>query len=170
MKPNIENKRDILLRDFLTLTGCPLAWRPYDLYLFRDGDVVFYVGQSYCAFERVWEHLRGGFKGHSTVGLFVVCNWPRAVRFTVELMCSRSARFNCVQNDLDAAERYLIEQLSPCFNEMLNRAPLPLPENYAPPTADGRRIRSLRRMIREATYAARRESGRTAWEDLHNRR
>ncbi len=164
MKPKIKDTRTILLRDFLTLTGCPPAWRPYDLYLFRNGDDVFYVGQSYCAFDRVWEHLRGGFKGQSIVGLFVVCNWPRSIRFTVQLLCSRTAQFDGVQNDLNAAERTLIEQLSPCFNETLNRTPRRLPEEFAPPTADGRRIRSLRRMIREATYAARLEGRRTAWE------
>ena len=163
MKPNTEDNQDILLRDFLTLSSCPPAWRPYDLYVFRDGDVVFYAGQSYCAFDRVWEHLRGGYKGQSVVGLFVVCNWPRSIRFTVQLLCSRATRFDCVQNDLSAAERYLIEQLSPCFNETLNRTPTPLPEEYAPPTADGRRIRSLRRMIREATHAARLESRHTTW-------
>jgi hypothetical protein len=163
MKLSINDTRVILLRDFLTLSRCPPAWRHYDLYLFLNEDDVFYVGQSYCAFDRVWEHLRGGYKGQSVVGLFVVCNWPRSIRFTVQLLCSRAGQFDCVHYDLNAAERYLIEQFSPCFNDVLNRTPRPLPEEYAPPTADGRRIRSLRRMIREATYAGRLESWRTAW-------
>jgi hypothetical protein len=169
MKPNINDTRVILLRDFLTLSSCPPGWRHYDLYLFRNGADVFYVGQSYCAFDRVWEHLRGGYKGQSVVGLFVVCNWPRSIRFTVQLLCSRATQFDCVQNDLNAAERHLIEQLSPCFNDVLNRTPRPLPEEYAPPTADGRRIRSLRRMIREATYAGRLESWRTVWMSKRSR-
>jgi hypothetical protein len=165
MKPGTEDSQTLLVREFLALTECPLAWRQYDLYLFRDGDVVFYVGQSYCAFERVWEHLRGGFKGQSIVGLFVLCNWPRSMRFTVELMASRSVRFDCVQNDLNAAERFLIEQWAPCFNEILNQRPRPLPDQYAAPTASGRRLRSLKRMIREASYAVRAEHRRTAWEN-----
>jgi len=34
---------------------------------FCDEEVVFYVGQSHNAFERVWAHLLGGFQGHSIV-------------------------------------------------------------------------------------------------------
>ena len=34
-------------------------------------EVVFYVGQSYLAFGRVWEHLLSGFKGHSIMGRFI---------------------------------------------------------------------------------------------------
>ena len=63
----------------LTMTHCPPEWRWHDLYLFRDHDIVFYVGQSYNAFERIWEHLRGGSKGHSKVGRFILCNWTRSM-------------------------------------------------------------------------------------------
>jgi hypothetical protein len=45
------------------------------IYLFRDAAVAFYIGQSYLAFARVWEHLLSGFKGHSIMGRFVWCNW-----------------------------------------------------------------------------------------------
>jgi hypothetical protein len=152
------------LKKFLTLLDCPPEWRRHDLYLFRDDEVVFYVGQSYHAFERVWEHLRGAFKGRSVVGRFVLCNWPRALKFTVELMSSQSARFEALGNDLDAAERYLIQQFSPCFNEALNDDPTPLPASYSPPHAPVRHPRSLKRMMREAEYAVRAESRKTLWE------
>jgi hypothetical protein len=52
------------LKEFLlTELHCPPELRPYDLYLCRDDEVVFYVGQSYVAFDRVWQHILDGFKG-----------------------------------------------------------------------------------------------------------
>jgi len=151
------------LKRFLTLEQCPSGWRGYDLYLFRDDEVVFYVGQSHIAFERVWEHLRGGFKGRSVVGRFVLCNWPCAMSFIIELMSSKSTHFNAVGNRLDAAEQLLIEQLLPCFNEAMNSRPTPLPKKYTPPSATVRRPKSLKRMISEAGRAMRLENSRKPW-------
>ena len=147
----------------LTIEQCPSEWRRHDLYLFRDDAVVFYVGQSYNAFERVWVHLYGGFKGRSVVGRFVLYNWPRSMHFVVELMHSQSARFDPLGNDLDAAERYLIEQLSPCFNEAWNSHPTPLPDKYAPPGARGRRPKSIKRMMHDAARACQLEEDRKQW-------
>ncbi|MBE0697801.1 MAG: hypothetical protein IH586_12840, partial [Anaerolineaceae bacterium] len=47
----------LLLRRFLILASCPPVWHDFDLYTIRDGEAVFYIGQSECAFERVWEHI-----------------------------------------------------------------------------------------------------------------
>ena len=158
---NIQaNQRAIAvpLKRFLTLTHCPNEWRRHDLYLVRDDQIVFYVGQSYNAFERVWEHLRGSFKGQSAVGRFILNNWPRALNLTIELLSSRSARFSAVGNDLGAAERFLIARYAPCFNEALNADSTPLPEGYSAPNASVRRPRSLRRMIHDAEQALRRDA------------
>jgi len=154
----------IPLRNFLIVTDCPAEWRRHDLYLLGDEEVAFYVGQSYNAFERVWEHLRGGFKGRSVVGRFVLSNWPRAMGFIVELLHSGSPRFDPAGNTPEAAERYLIEQLRPCFNEALNDRPTPLPARYARPDAKVRRPRSLKQMMREAEYAIRSENSGRPWE------
>jgi hypothetical protein len=143
------------VKKFLTIEQCPADWRSLDLYLFRNDEVVFYVGQSQLAFDRVWEHVRDGFKGRSVMGRFILCNWPASIKFTIELSCSRSNRFAAMSNDLDAAERMLIEQWSPCFNEALNSHPARLPQGYAPPTSALRCSRSLSRLIREASYAVR---------------
>ena len=70
--PNIA----IPLKRFLLIEQCPADWKGLDLYLFRDETTAFYAGQSQLAFARVWEHLLGGFKGHSIVGRFVWANWP----------------------------------------------------------------------------------------------
>lgn len=143
------------LREFLVIADCPEAWREYDLYLFRDEGMVFYVGRSQTAFTRVWTHIYDGFKGRSLVGRFVLMNWPRALHFTIELRCSRDAQFAALGHHVEAAEAALIEAYAPCFNEMLNRTPTPLPADYNPPTAKGRRPRSPNRMIHDAEQANR---------------
>jgi hypothetical protein len=81
------------LKRFLLVGVCPASWKGLDLYLIRDGHTAFYAGQSHLAFARVWEHLFGGFKGHSIVGCFVWVNWPTSMNFTIELLSSKSAPF-----------------------------------------------------------------------------
>jgi hypothetical protein len=154
------------LKRFLLIEECPADWKVLDLYLFRDENVAFYVGQSQLAFARVWEHLLGGFHGHSIMGRFVWCNWPRSMRFTIELMSSKSAQFESVGNDLSAAERSLIEQLSPCFNVSLNVQPTPLPPSYLPPNSKFRCSRSLNKLRHEAERAVRAEDNQLWVEGL----
>ncbi|HZM22971.1 MAG TPA: GIY-YIG nuclease family protein [Anaerolineales bacterium] len=141
------------LKRFLLVEQCPTSWNGMDLYLFRDENVVFYVGQSHLAFARVWEHLLNGFKGHSMVGRFVWCNWPKSMRFTIELLSSESEQFSVVRNELNASERLLIQHWSPCFNLSQNHQPTPLPDSYLPPNAPFRRRRSLNMLIHEAERA-----------------
>lgn len=145
----------ISLKRFLLIEQCPVEWRHFDLYLFRDESVVFYVGQSYVAFARVWEHLRSGFKGHSIVGRFIWCNWPVSMRFTIELLSSQSEQFSGLGNDLNAVERELICHWSPCFNVSQNSQPTPVPQPYLPPNARLRCSRSLNKLIHEAERTVR---------------
>ena len=145
------------LKRFLLNEQCPPSWEELDLYIFRDEAAVFYVGQSHQAFARVWQHLLSGFKGHSSVGRFVWCNWPVSMKFTIELLSSQSEQFNTIANDLSAAERLLIERWSPCFNVSLNSEPTPLPGLYLPPNAPLRCGRSLNKLIREAERAVKAE-------------
>jgi hypothetical protein len=134
----------------MLLETCPPEWRHFDLYLMRDEQVVFYVGQSYVAFDRVWSHIRDGFKGRSLAGRFLLANWPVAMRFTVELWWSHAPRFDACRQDLSASERSLIDNYAPCFNVALNTTPSPLPPHYAPPSAPLRCSRSLTRLQHEA--------------------
>jgi hypothetical protein len=147
----------IPLKRFLLIDQCPPDWKGFDLYLFRDEQVVFYVGQSYLTFGRVWEHLLGGFHGHSIVGRFLWVNWPRSMNVTLELLCSKSEQFSGVGHDLNEAERLLIERWSPCFNVSLNSQPAPVPVQYLPPNAPFRRRRSLNMLIHEAERAVQAE-------------
>ena len=147
----------ISLKRFLLIEQCPEEWQGLDLYLFRDGAAVFYVGQSQLAFARVWEHLLNGFKGHSTVGRFVWCNWPVSMKFSIELLGSYFGQFDVIGNEVNAAERLLIRQWSPCFNLSLNSQPTPIPPYYLPPSAKLRCGRSLNKLIHEAERAVRME-------------
>jgi hypothetical protein len=155
-----DQKVVIPIKRFLLIEGCPAEWKSLDLYLFRDEAVVFYVGQSYSAFARVWEHLLGGFKGHSIMGRFVWCNWPKSMNFTIELLSSQSEEFAVVGNELNASERLLIQRWSPCFNLAQNSQPTSLPDSYLPPNAPFRRRRSLNKLIHDAERAVKAEDTR----------
>jgi hypothetical protein len=157
-----DQKVAISLKRFLLIEQCPADWKNLDLYLFRDESVVFYVGQSYLAFARVWEHLIGGFKGHSIVGRFIWCNWPKSMNFTIELLSSQFEQFSSLGNDLNAAEKQLIQHWLPCFNVSLNQEPTPVPKNYLPLNAKPRFIRSLNKLRYEAERAVKAEE-RKLW-------
>ena len=152
----------ISLKRFLLMEECPAAWKALDLYLFRDEAVVFYVGQSHFAFARVWEHLLSGFKGHSIIGRFVWCNWPVSMKFSIELLSSQFEQFSSSGNDLNAAERTLIQHWSPCLNVSQNRQPTAVPGPYLPPNARLRCSRSLNKLIHQAERAVKAED-RQLW-------
>jgi hypothetical protein len=152
----------LALKRFLIITECPTDWRASDLYLFRTDEIVFYVGQSHRAFNRVWQHIYGGYKARSIVGRFILCNWPTSLNFTIELWSSQADRFAAIDHDLNAAERVLIMLYAPCFNDTYNAQPTPLPDRFAPPNAPLRCSRSPSKLIHEAERAVQVED-RQAW-------
>ena len=156
----------LTLKEFLIIEQCPPEWKPLDVYLFRDGDLVFYIGQSYMAFDRVWRHIRDGYKARSTIGRFLLTNWPISMNFTIELFSSQDIHFAALSNELNAVERVLIEQAAPCFNAVLNRQPTPLPRQYVPPDAEIQRRRNLKTLIRESRYHLQAERKRSWLVDL----
>ena len=149
-------------KEFLQIAHCPAEWRRLNLYLLRDAEVIFYVGQSFVAFYRVWRHFYAGFKGRSLVGRFIICNWPVSMRFTVELMSSRSARFDSVEHDLNRSEQLLIQQYTPCLNTALNPQPAPLPSQYASPYTPLKFSHHPQKFIREAAQVIQAEQ-KKAW-------
>ncbi len=150
-------KVSLPLKRFLLIEQCPALWQGLDLYLLRNEEVVFYVGQSQLAFARVWAHLLGGFKGHSITGRFIWVNWPKSMKFMIDLLSSQDAQFHSVGHDRDAAEQWLIQQHSPCFNVSHNVQPTAVPPTYFPPNAKFRRRRTLSQYIREAQRAVKAE-------------
>lgn len=163
-----DQKVVISLKRFLLIEHCPADWKSLDLYLFRDDAVVFYVGQSTLAFARVWEHLLSGFKGHSIMGRFVWCNWPRSMSFTIELLGSQSAQFDVAGHEVSASERLLIQRWSPCFNLSQNSHPTPVPTSYLTPNAPFRRRRSLNALIHEAERAVKAEDTKIWLQNMEN--
>lgn len=141
------------LKVFLQTEHCPSEWQRLDLYLIRDEEVVFYVGQSYVAFHRIWEHFYDGFKGRSLVGRFIVCNWPVSMHFMVELMSSRNERYACVENDRNRSEELLIQRYTPCLNTTMNPQPTSIPERYFSPYTSLKFRLHPRRCIHQAAQA-----------------
>lgn len=148
------------VKQFILLEACPEEWKRLDLYVIRDENVVFYVGQSYVAFGRVWDHIKNAYKWRSDVGRFILCNWPRSMNYEIELLCSSSPEFASVGNDLLRAEEMLIRQHKPCFNISQNDSPTPLPDTYLPPGVEIRCSRSLRRLQYQAEQAIRNDHRR----------
>jgi len=157
----------LLLKEFLLIEHCPPSWQRLNLYLVRDDETVFYVGQSFVAFHRVWEHFYGGFKGRSLLGRFIICNWPTSMRFSVELLNSRSSRFDLVQNDLDLSEQLLIREHAPCLNTTFNPNPTPIPDQYASPYTSLKFRHHPQRFIKQAAQAME-TVRRRAWLDDEN--
>lgn len=150
------------MKEFITVKACPPAWRVFDLYVIQDDRVVFYVGKSELAFYRIWQHILDGYKGRSTIGRFILCNWRASMNFTVELMNSHSSQFTNLDNDLSAIERALIVKYSPCFNIVSNPKPTPLPDEYLPTTSPIQNARRIGKVIREASFVLKGEK-RKGW-------
>jgi hypothetical protein len=146
--------------EFVLVETCPIDWLGLNLYLFREGEVAFYIGQSERAFERVWQHIQDGYKGRSTIGRFLLSNWPISRYFTVELFSSNHDQFAGVEHNLDASEKQMIEQWKPCFNIAANRNPTPLPARYQPPNARPQHLRRLGAIRSEARAHLRAENKR----------
>jgi hypothetical protein len=121
------------IKEFLVTEHCPIPWRGMDLYLIRDQNVVFYIGQSSLAYDRLWQHLFDGYKGRSSIGRFILVNWRSSTHFTIELFSSLMSGFQDYQNNPNRIEKYLIELTCPCFNAALNKHPTALPDYYNPP-------------------------------------
>ncbi len=160
--PAYDTRIVVPVKRFMLIEQCPSTWQYLDLYVFRDRELVFYAGQSQLAFDRVWQHLRDGFKGRSVVGRFILCNWPASLNFQIELTSSQAKRFVSVDHDLDLAERELIREMAPCFNDALNTQPTPLPKRYVGLDAPLRCSRSLKKLIYEAQRAVKAEE-RQRW-------
>jgi hypothetical protein len=88
------------------------------------------------------------------------------MNFTIELLSSQFEQFNRIGNEVNAAERCLIQQWSPCFNVSQNGQPTPIPPGYLPANASFRRRRSLNALIHEAERAVKIEDTRRWLQEL----
>lgn len=155
----VERSYRITVKEFLCTHPrfrCPVELSWHDLYIFHDDQTVFYVGQSNPfgtdtgAWNRVWQHLRGGFTGHSRVGEFIRHNWPESMGFEIAFWNSKASHFGDARNLPGGAEKFLIKQLSPYFNRAMARAAPRLPEKYRRPDGTATHPANIEEMIRIA--------------------
>lgn len=102
------------------------------IYVVRDGDTVFYVGQSASIIQRLWGHMgneiHGGWAsfGHraSDLGRLIRANLPQSRDWIIDLLtlkeCKDYTVFNVPALTVDMAEVALINILHPCLNRYMN--------------------------------------------------
>jgi hypothetical protein len=112
------------------------------LYMVRDGEVVFYIGQSGNPLERILTHIGQGpwnwSQGPSPLGDLIMANLPASRGWQVDLMTPDECKplvedwlgFKITCSDIAYAEKALIRQHRPCLNVVCNEYPAPLPERY----------------------------------------
>jgi len=121
------------------------------LYLYRDGETIFYIGRSTCPLERLQEHVgMGAYNRHtSRLGALILAHLPQSLLWQIELRtvaeCDvlvyryrpeyyawylQQISKNIVREATEVAEEVLIEHYRPCLNVMGNRQRQALPERY----------------------------------------
>jgi len=108
------------------------------LYLYLEGEIVFYVGKSSQPFERLQEHIGQGDDKRSMpwpdpIGRLILENRPASLEWTVQVTPLTELRTQMKLSDrvdIDTVERELIARFHPCLNRTCNRNPTPLPEKY----------------------------------------
>lgn len=125
----------------------------YRLYVIRDDETAFYVGQSINAYNRILAHLGLDGRGNTShIGEFIIANAPLSgtwlfQMYTVEdcrafvldyratLPEENRAFYETSNNpyDIDDAELALIKILRPCLNDAMNTDARPVPDKYVNP-------------------------------------
>jgi predicted GIY-YIG superfamily endonuclease len=108
------------------------------IYVVRDGDLVFYVGQSRRdVVERFWEHMQAP----SRLGQLIQLNKPRSLQWQADFYTLADCQQFVQQKalfplqewqhfDMDMAEQAMIAQMRPVLNRDFNPQPTPLPPGY----------------------------------------
>jgi hypothetical protein len=133
----LDDKLDAKLIKLIEDSNCRV-------YLWRDGDIIFYVGKSDVAIiDRLLTHLgRGPWSWGeplSPMGRLVQQNLPESLAWQVELYtiddCAAEIRRHFPRKHVDSvasdvAEKALILEHRPCLNVVDNNFPQPLPGRY----------------------------------------
>ena len=123
-----------VINDTLSETDCSSC----RLYVFRDGDLILYVGQtSQYITDRLAEHLGLTYRSQSLVGRLVEENAPESYSWSIDLRtldeCAPIVRRHFPHfhgMDIDYAERALMLEFSPALNAQSNPHPCRLPRKY----------------------------------------
>jgi hypothetical protein len=111
------------------------------IYLIRDGETIFYIGQSVSPLDRLQGHLGQDWHQQvSAVGRCIQKNAPDSDQWTIELYTLQDCgpfvqkHYECFGGlrmyDVSIAEQSMIQLFCPCLNDRHNPHPAPLPGQY----------------------------------------
>ena len=128
----------ITVADVINNTLSETGWSHFRLYVFRDCDLVLYVGQtSQNITDRLEEHLGLTYRNESQVGRLVEENAPESYSWCIDLRtldeCVPIIQRHFPESrgiDINHAERALILEFSPSLNAQSNPHPCRLPSKY----------------------------------------
>jgi hypothetical protein len=125
-----------------------------NLYIVRDGEVIFYVGQSGRGIRfRLFQHHR-----ETSLGNLIQDNLPDSMGWQIDLLTVQdclsqikkhfpyiSESFILKEDNafIDRAEEAMIRELRPCLNGTWNLNPNPLPDKYKRPEEAKRKAAGL---------------------------
>lgn len=118
----------ILVEDILDGEPSHIDYEDCRIYIIRDDDLIFYIGQSKNVIRRLQEHmgLNIGFGiKESNTGRFINANLSRSRKWQIDLLtledCKTYTVFNISAGSVSQAEAELINLLYPCLNQQLNK-------------------------------------------------
>ena len=118
----------VLVEDILYKEFRHVDYEDCRIYVIRDDDLIFYIGQSKHIIRRLQEHMGldigFGIK-ESNTGRFVNANLPKSREWQIDLLsledCKTYTAFTLSADNVNFAENELISLLCPCLNQHLNR-------------------------------------------------
>lgn len=113
------------------------GFEQFQIYIFREDDLIFYVGKTeQHILDRLAEHLGLSFRSASLIGQLVEDNAPLSYAWQIDLLTLEDCfpfvhrHFpNATEIDLRLAERATILEFSPALNSESNPHPSSLPRN-----------------------------------------
>ena len=97
-----------------------------NIYIFRDEDVILYVGSSTNVYNRIRAHVGIREGGHFMLNTLVQDNLPGSRNWNIDLYMVNSTTFG----NLMRYEMQIIKRLCPIINKHGNPCPIPLPMRY----------------------------------------
>jgi len=104
------------------------------IYMIRDKEVVFYVGQSKNMAVRIGNHLGYVPTGATTLQRLIYANMPQSLTWFVKVFALADPPNTCT--DIHTVERAMIARYRPCLNIAYNPYPTPLPLCYRLPLSE----------------------------------
>ena len=106
-----------------------------NIYIFRDADVIFYVGSSPRGkvYNRVRAHIKTKSGGHSNLHDLVKNNMPDSLNWNIDLYRAKKTYISDLLGEsasIIGIESNIIRRLRPVINQQFNPCPTPLTIRY----------------------------------------